>query len=347
MDAPLDSYLVNNFKSIVTLPYESGNVEALLDRAEYESERLFYQGQIFSSRLDFAQAGSCFRRVVEVSNNPYHRAYVLMCDAYNYALLGNYSRLNLYISKIYELTKCDGMEGFFAKLSMAQFNAAMLLHRPAKEYFSSAMEHQRRLGSPLPEMIRAHILHVYGKILICSPDPGDSALDFCRIAEVFFPAKRYPRFGAELYIEQALVLSSQKQWSAAEDMICRACRLLKPDDFMLPFAEYYTRMEQKLVRVLEEEWPGCPVMLQAFLANNMPKWIVSRNRMTGESLSVELTKREYDIAVRAAGGMSNKEIAAFLDISENTVKAYLKTIFEKTGITKRSQLAQTVYGSQQ
>lgn len=36
------------------------------------------------------------------------------------------------------------------------------------------------------------------------------------------------------------------------------------------------------------------------------------------------------------GGMSNKEIAFALDITENTVKTHVKNIFEKIGVSDRT-----------
>jgi len=50
-----------------------------------------------------------------------------------------------------------------------------------------------------------------------------------------------------------------------------------------------------------------------------------------------LTSRESEVAAQLAQGMSNKEIAAALWISENTVKTHLKAIFQKTMSTSRSQ----------
>lgn len=52
-----------------------------------------------------------------------------------------------------------------------------------------------------------------------------------------------------------------------------------------------------------------------------------------------LTKREKDVTRAVARGLSNKEIAANLDISERTVKTHLTHIFEKLDIKDRTTLA--------
>ena len=51
-----------------------------------------------------------------------------------------------------------------------------------------------------------------------------------------------------------------------------------------------------------------------------------------------LTVREHEIVDYVIKGMTNKEIAGELNISENTVKVALKTVFKKLGISSRKEL---------
>ena len=53
----------------------------------------------------------------------------------------------------------------------------------------------------------------------------------------------------------------------------------------------------------------------------------------------KLTKREHEIADLVAQGQSNLEVAANLGITERTVKAHLSSIYEKTKIRSRLNLA--------
>ncbi|MDQ3762410.1 MAG: helix-turn-helix transcriptional regulator [Actinomycetota bacterium] len=54
---------------------------------------------------------------------------------------------------------------------------------------------------------------------------------------------------------------------------------------------------------------------------------------------IHLTERENDVLHLAIGGLSNDEIAARLTISRRTVEAHMRTLFRKTGVTRRAQLA--------
>lgn len=60
----------------------------------------------------------------------------------------------------------------------------------------------------------------------------------------------------------------------------------------------------------------------------------------GERTSLaRLSERERQIAALVARGMKNKDIAHELNISENTVKRHLQSIFSKTGTHDRLELA--------
>lgn len=55
----------------------------------------------------------------------------------------------------------------------------------------------------------------------------------------------------------------------------------------------------------------------------------------------ELTPTESTVLRMIVGGMSNKEIAFALDISENTVKSHIQNIFGKIGVSDRTSAATT------
>ena len=51
-----------------------------------------------------------------------------------------------------------------------------------------------------------------------------------------------------------------------------------------------------------------------------------------------LTKREADLLCLAAEGLTNREIAQQLNLSEHTVKNYMFRIFDKLGVSNRVEL---------
>ena len=58
----------------------------------------------------------------------------------------------------------------------------------------------------------------------------------------------------------------------------------------------------------------------------------------------DLSPREDEVARLICQGMSNKEIAAVLDISPHTVSTHLRRIYGKLGLRSRVQLATRLVG---
>ena len=68
------------------------------------------------------------------------------------------------------------------------------------------------------------------------------------------------------------------------------------------------------------------------------------NVRVSEELLEGLTKREREVALEAAKGSSNKEIARLLAISERTVKAHLSSVFDTLKVRDRLHLALVLQG---
>ncbi len=77
-----------------------------------------------------------------------------------------------------------------------------------------------------------------------------------------------------------------------------------------------------------------PSFMQELIAQVVPK------TPNAESSVLEmLTARQKETALLIKEGLSNKEIAQTLNITERTVKAHITAIFERTGTTDRLTLA--------
>ena len=63
-----------------------------------------------------------------------------------------------------------------------------------------------------------------------------------------------------------------------------------------------------------------------------------RNAQRLESLGI--TRRELEILELIASGLSNREIAEKIFVSENTVKTHSRRLFDKLGARRRTQAVQ-------
>ncbi len=69
-----------------------------------------------------------------------------------------------------------------------------------------------------------------------------------------------------------------------------------------------------------------------------------KNESTEPALRETFTEREQEIAALLVEGLSNRQIADTLYISEGTVKNYISTIYDKTGIHDRVKLVVALKG---
>ena len=80
----------------------------------------------------------------------------------------------------------------------------------------------------------------------------------------------------------------------------------------------------------------------------LAEWMAHVSKVTapspGEAMLGRLSKRESEIFRHAAAGLSNKELADRLAISQATVKAHLTRIFQKLGLRGRTGLAAAYHG---
>jgi DNA-binding NarL/FixJ family response regulator len=90
-------------------------------------------------------------------------------------------------------------------------------------------------------------------------------------------------------------------------------------------------------------------IVHALLAIDSGELVVSpsfrrRNGHTWPGHDIGLTARESEVAAFLAIGLSNREMADALSISEHTVKSHLKSIFVKTGVASRAQAVARIAG---
>ena len=97
----------------------------------------------------------------------------------------------------------------------------------------------------------------------------------------------------------------------------------------------------KAVRVVHEGQIWARRHLMAEWMARVPE---ASTRPAGESIVGRLSTREGEIFRHAAAGLTNKELADRLAISQATVKAHLTRIFQKLGLRGRTGLAAAYHG---
>lgn len=98
-----------------------------------------------------------------------------------------------------------------------------------------------------------------------------------------------------------------------------------------------------LIRAIRAVHQGAMWIPEQLLAASMDRF-VPYVRTPHDGIAVRLSAREREVFRHAATGMSNKELAGLLHISEATVKVHLTSIFSKLGVRGRAELAAAYHG---
>lgn len=137
---------------------------------------------------------------------------------------------------------------------------------------------------------------------------------------------------------------------------CRKTRVL----FLTSFADDHTVLEailsgaqgyilkdiasEALVRAIRTIHAGQPV-IDSRLTEHTMEWLKHVYTEPGQSKRPLLSPQEQRLLPLVAKGLTNKEIAKDLSLSEKTVKNYLANIYSKLNIGRRSQIAAFYAGS--
>lgn len=109
------------------------------------------------------------------------------------------------------------------------------------------------------------------------------------------------------------------------------------------FTDAGTLRQIQLVVQAGHVWIGPALMQKLIRGANLAAPLVAKPALDWRD---HLTPRETEVAVMAAKGASNLDIATACEISERTVKAHLSAAFDKLGVSDRLQLALKVHGIQ-
>jgi len=143
---------------------------------------------------------------------------------------------------------------------------------------------------------------------------------------------------AYLYIMLAHAYLYQNQMEKAREALMRAIDICLPKGFLSPFAENISSLLGLGERCLQET---CPDQLQKVLSLHKTlsgSWLEVHNFLTREQIATILTRREYQVALSVAGGLSNQESAGRLGLSLSTLKGHLRSVYQKLNITSRKEL---------
>jgi DNA-binding NarL/FixJ family response regulator len=130
-----------------------------------------------------------------------------------------------------------------------------------------------------------------------------------------------------------LLMDTSSRSAVVEAFRCGAQGVFSRTESSKTLAKCISNVHQGQVWATHEE---LRYLLDAFRDSEPMKLVDSR----GEAL---LSKREQDVVRCVAEGLSNREIASRLKLTEHTVKNYLFRIFDKLGVSSRVEVVLYVF----
>ena len=126
----------------------------------------------------------------------------------------------------------------------------------------------------------------------------------------------------------------------AKDYVERAVELALPDGFIMLLGNFSQHLDGMVEKALGRRNKDALVLLRRNNDSHIRGIKILQNEYLKKGLPESLTKREQDVARLAAKGYHNSEIAKKLSITENTVRAHLRSVFQKLEIDRRAGLAE-------
>lgn len=323
--------------TLIFSSFVPGEAKHILEAARSEPEREMLNGEYCYMKTDYAGAIAHLENSIR-ADDPAIQAFSLWRYANSMANLGRFPE---FIKTARELMAVpyEMDSDPIIKISQAGLMSSLFVPKEStrmmQELFSMKLD-QLPLGYRLyMQSLRISIYLHSGKFS-----------EVCALVETIFsllPAAQYPALYSVLATHHAIARMFLGELERARELIRFSCSLLKPEGWMSSLIIASVFINTELINLIAEAWPECAEMLQANLRGYRANRIKAHNQWCNDLLITSLTKRQYDVAILCAYGMSNKEIANTLNISPNTVRTTLHHIFNRLDLNQRSDLSAYVY----
>ena len=190
----------------------------------------------------------------------------------------------------------------------------------------------------LPEGTRLYLLYAIAHALYLQKRYQE-ALGVARSA-LMMAAGRFPSVCVYLNLVGSMVAANLHDEGLAAEFFHRAWQIAQKEDYIQPIVEHHGMLQGQIERYIRdaqpEEYNRIADKVMAFSRG----WMKIHNPESVNKVTDRLSPYEFSLAMMAARGKRNQEIADYLRISVNTVKFHLSGIYQKLGVTNRKDLEQ-------
>ncbi|MEJ2208084.1 MAG: LuxR C-terminal-related transcriptional regulator [Anaerolineae bacterium] len=244
------------------------------------------------------------------------------------------------IQKVENNTGTTGMPPWISK-TMAAWRARLWLAQGRSEAAAQWMAARKPDVEQEPHFLSEAEQIVMARVLIAQGRLDEAAGLLSALAEAARTSERVSRV-IEIRILQSLLLDAKGDTDGALSPLEQALTLAEPGGFLRIFVDEGPPMAHLLYQAGARGIAPAYTrrLLAAFPLAQAEKPEAARpRRASGTALVEPLSERELEVLELVAQGLTNREIAARLFLSVNTVKAHTRNLYAKLDVHSRTQAA--------
>ena len=304
--------------------------ETMIGSLSDEEERTAALAAHYYFRAKYACAAEESRRCLN-SSCPEIRAAALLVHGMANVGLGNTELVRADFAALTQAARQPEDIRMAAVYDAVRYLLAVLFHTDGE------MEPLREeYAGYLPEGTRLYLLYAVAHGLYLQKK-YEQALGVTRSA-LMMAAGRFPTVCVYLNLIGSMVAANLHDADLAADFFHRAWLLAEPEDYIQPFVEHHGMLQGQIERYIRDAQPQVYNRIVEKVMAFSRGWMKIHNPDSVNKVTDRLSPYEFSLAMMATRGKSNQEIADYLRISVNTVKAHLSAIYLKLGISSRKEL---------
>ncbi len=321
---------------LLNTPYKLGEVMSAIEKIEDEDSRNIALSEYYYFSGQSEKASEIAEKYLESDNMPLR---VSACWIYGYANLAldriqksrkALATLNIVSSELNE-SLTDPIKALTVGISTS---AAVLLHLPLPKI----LRELKIIIHQLPPGLRLFVLYIQAHHSYLNKQYG-ACIGIAETA-LQLESELYPIPTIYLHLVATMGYINLKHMDAAREHLLEAWKIAQPDNMIEAFGEHHGLLGGMLEAVLKKDFPEDFSRIINITYSFSAGWRKIHNHNTGNNVADGLTTTEFTVAMLAAKNWSNKEIAAHLGISVNTVKIHISAALQKLGISQRKELIQ-------
>ena len=312
------------------------NPDAILEIIEDERLRIQYELELSYLRSDFEHALNCFKKAEGDDAIRLRACYMAIVTAVSMGDYREYTEIAEYLKK-YISANAESSVSAFAEMSLAAADVSAMAPNMVPNWLKEGD------FSALPVQIRPIALYIRAKYLQSTRQfeamltVAQTALSLCESQQGITQMDIYYRVVCAIACNCLGRSDDAKRW------LMDSMNLALPNGFITPFTESIIALSGLVELCLKESFPDYYDAVLGQCENGIKNWITFHNLFTKDNITLILSAREFQIALRVAHRTPYAEVAEQYNISVGRLKNIMLEIYEKLFISGRDELAKYVF----